>query len=198
MDSRARRTHALLYAAFWDLIKEQSFDEISVSQLCDTAGVRRATFYRHFSDKDTFCAAFIHHMRLAVSELITNTLGANHSLNSYCKKMTEVFADLIVHNEAVVARQQRAGSLDRLLGIITLEMTYAFADQIRSNSYGSTDRAARSLVDGHEEGFAAFYIGGLFGLLRKHISDTSMDGSFDRQAFLKEHRQMVDRLLPEG
>lgn len=51
MDIRIQRTRSMLREALKDLLEEKTLDEISVSEICERSTVRRATFYRHFSDK---------------------------------------------------------------------------------------------------------------------------------------------------
>ncbi len=57
-DLRVRRTKKALYDAFLDLLSEKPFDEITINELCDKAGIRRATFYKHYSDKFDFLTAY--------------------------------------------------------------------------------------------------------------------------------------------
>lgn len=51
LDLRIRRTHKLLSYALISLLKEKSFDDIRISDICDNAMVHRTTFYKHFEDK---------------------------------------------------------------------------------------------------------------------------------------------------
>ncbi|WP_338554420.1 TetR/AcrR family transcriptional regulator [Paenibacillus sp. KS-LC4] len=51
LDLRIRRTHKLLYNALLSLMEKQSFEAITVQQICDLAMVHRTTFYTHFNDK---------------------------------------------------------------------------------------------------------------------------------------------------
>jgi len=53
-DLRIRRTHKLLVEAMFSLIDKKTFDDISVSEICERAMVHRATFYKHFEDKYRF------------------------------------------------------------------------------------------------------------------------------------------------
>ncbi len=58
VDIRIKKTNSQLISGFLELLKEKSFDNISVSEICNKAGVHRATFYKHFNDKFeflTFC-----------------------------------------------------------------------------------------------------------------------------------------------
>lgn len=54
MDLRTRKIYDALIQACEELLQEKSFDEITVSELCDRARTRRATFYKHFADKYDF------------------------------------------------------------------------------------------------------------------------------------------------
>ena len=50
-NTRGYETQMTIFEAFENLLKEKSFDDISVSMICKEAGVSRATFYYHFKDK---------------------------------------------------------------------------------------------------------------------------------------------------
>lgn len=50
-DRRIHKTRNAIDKAFWDLMKEKDFEEISVSDISEQADINRATFYHHFSDK---------------------------------------------------------------------------------------------------------------------------------------------------
>ncbi len=50
-DRRALRTRKSLYEALITLTVQKGFAAVTVSDLAETAGVNRATFYRHFLDK---------------------------------------------------------------------------------------------------------------------------------------------------
>ena len=58
-DLRVRRTKKALFNAFIELLTQKPFDEITINELCEAAGVRRATFYKHYSDKYDFLTAYI-------------------------------------------------------------------------------------------------------------------------------------------
>lgn len=45
------RTHDAIFKAFNELVAKNSFDNISVNDICEKAQVSRSTFYRYFVDK---------------------------------------------------------------------------------------------------------------------------------------------------
>ena len=51
-DRRVRRTRDTLGDAIVELIREKPFDDITVQEILDRAGVGRSTFYEHYRDKD--------------------------------------------------------------------------------------------------------------------------------------------------
>ena len=52
LDARVRRTRDALGDALVRLMLEKPFDDITIQEVLDRAGVARSTFYSHFSDKD--------------------------------------------------------------------------------------------------------------------------------------------------
>ena len=51
IDLRVKRTNKLILYTFTNLLKEKSFDDIRISDICDQAMIHRTTFYKHFEDK---------------------------------------------------------------------------------------------------------------------------------------------------
>ena len=48
---RNKKTKYLISFSLFRLLLKKSFHEISITEICDVAGVSRTTFYRHFQDK---------------------------------------------------------------------------------------------------------------------------------------------------
>ena len=62
-DLRTEKTYDALTAAFQEIIREKSFEKITVTELCTRAKTRTATFYNHFSDKYDFFSFMITRLR---------------------------------------------------------------------------------------------------------------------------------------
>ena len=54
LDIRVLRTYEQLISSLVGLLDSKSFEDLSVSEICDNAQVHRATFYKHFNDKYEF------------------------------------------------------------------------------------------------------------------------------------------------
>lgn len=65
-DRRIERTRALLHEALGALIREKPYDQISVTEILDRAGISRSTFYIHFRDKDELLASSMRALLLGV------------------------------------------------------------------------------------------------------------------------------------
>lgn len=50
-DLRVIKTRNALYKTLLELMKEKSFEEIKVSDICEHALINRSTFYSHYEDK---------------------------------------------------------------------------------------------------------------------------------------------------
>lgn len=61
MDRRKRKTQTTITDVFYQLLKKKSYEEISVSQICQVADINRGTFYLHFMDKDDLLEKSIAH-----------------------------------------------------------------------------------------------------------------------------------------
>ena len=56
-DARITKTKERLYRAYLDMLAQKSYEDITINEICVNAGVRRATFYKHFQDKYDFSTA---------------------------------------------------------------------------------------------------------------------------------------------
>lgn len=59
LDLRIQKTYILLSQTLLELLKEKSFIEIRVSDICSKAMINRSTFYNHFEDKYDFLEYFL-------------------------------------------------------------------------------------------------------------------------------------------
>lgn len=94
VDLRIIKTKNSLYAALLDLMKEKSFEEIKVSDICTKALVNRSTFYSHYEDKYELLQDCIKDLK----ESLSNELKKNQSINStkeYYIEMIKLFLNHI-------------------------------------------------------------------------------------------------------
>ena len=101
VDLRIRRTHKALLRTLRELLAEKSFDDITVAELCDLAVIRRATFYKHFGDKNELFAYMIQDLQRNFNE--KNGLNSGfEDPGRYCAKAFQHFLDFLEENERMV------------------------------------------------------------------------------------------------
>jgi len=88
VDQRVRRTRNALGDALLELIQEKKFEDITVQQVLDRAGVARATFYKHYQDKDDL---FLSDME-EFFELFSTVLIRRKEASKRVAPVTEFFA----------------------------------------------------------------------------------------------------------
>jgi AcrR family transcriptional regulator len=111
LDLRTQKTYRALIDALRSLLIEPGFDQLTVGELCERAMVRRATFYRHFSNKYdffTFAALTIH------SEYEEKSPAPDFvdEPSRYCIALIEHHLDFLEENRelAVAVMNSRAGA----------------------------------------------------------------------------------------
>lgn len=100
-DLRVRRTKKALFNAFVNLVHQKTIDDITVNELCEAAGIRRATFYKHYSDKYDFLTAYTCYLRDSFDQSMRKagkpTLTADYYV-SYAKRIVS----FITENETAI------------------------------------------------------------------------------------------------
>ena len=100
-DLRVRRTKKALFTAFVGLVREKTIDEITVNELCESAGIRRATFYKHYTDKYDFLTAFVCFLRDNFDQAIKNA-GTPSLTTDYYVAYAKRIVSFICENEVAV------------------------------------------------------------------------------------------------
>lgn len=125
MDARVRRTRDALGDALVALIQEKPFDTITVQDVLDRAGVGRATFYEHFSNKDDLLMSdadeFFERIAMALSmhKDASDRVAPVREFFAHVGEMRRFFDALIksgkVHENLELARGHFARGIERRL-----------------------------------------------------------------------------------
>jgi len=149
VDLRIIKTNKVLYEALLDLLKEQTFEEIKVSDICAKALVNRSTFYAHFNDKFELVASFMNDLK---DELLSqlNNIDKNITLKEYYLKLIEVFLNHIDGQEDVY----KSILINNRNSIIMDMMYNTIAEDIRT-------RVKNNELNVPEEIFISYYLGAI-------------------------------------
>ena len=101
LDLRVQKTRSALTSALYDLMCQKSLDDITVTELCEKAVIRKATFYKHFGDKTELLVYMIQEMqRLSEEE---NQIGYDPAIPaSYYTGVFRYLLDFIESNEKFI------------------------------------------------------------------------------------------------
>ena len=103
-DARVLRTRHKLFDSFKELLGEKTFEEITINEVCVRADIRRATFYKHFTDKYDFLAGLTRHLRYNFEEKFdTRQAIGETDLSAYYLEYLRAIIDFLDKNEEIVS-----------------------------------------------------------------------------------------------
>lgn len=91
-----------LMRAIYRLVSKQSFDSITVKQICDEAAVSRSNFYNHFEDKFHLLLFYLH----SIPSILENKIDFNKDeiffgdLLTYIEHHRNFFSSLVLSNNS--------------------------------------------------------------------------------------------------
>ncbi|MBQ7387454.1 MAG: TetR/AcrR family transcriptional regulator C-terminal domain-containing protein [Clostridia bacterium] len=121
-DLRVRKTKKALSEAFFALLNEKPFEEITINELCERADVRRATFYKHYTDKFNFLTSVIKSLRDRFDTLIWKSEKPDTTAKYYVAYAKRVVG-FITENEQIINNLMNSDLLPSCFGII-VEQNY--------------------------------------------------------------------------
>ncbi len=150
-DLRIVKTKKILYESLLLLLKEYTFEEIKVSDICNKALINRSTFYSHFNDKYELLSAFLTDMQnILFIELNQNTEFSTPK--QYYMKMIElllnhiderknIYKSILINNKNSILIDMFYDALDKdilkHLSNASLPYKNKIPDQIISKFYSS-------------------------------------------------------------
>lgn len=162
-DLRVVKTKNLLYQALIDLMKDKTFEEIKVSDICSKAMINRSTFYTHYEDKYELLVDFISNLK---EEFINELNKNNNNLNTreYYIKLIELFLDHIESKKnvysSIMINNRNSIMMDILLSVVNEDIL----NKIKTDSISK--KIPSDII-------AKFYLGGVINLGVEWLSDNS-------------------------
>lgn len=125
-DLRVIKTQNLLYQTLVDLLKDKPFEEIKVSDICNTALINRSTFYAHYNDKYELLASYINNLKNALTKELEKNNNISNS-KEYYMEMIKLFLDHIEEKKnvyvSVMINNQNSITMDILYEVINNDVT---------------------------------------------------------------------------
>lgn len=109
VDLRVQKTRKALTTALYELMSKKDLDKITVTELCERAVIRKATFYTHFGDKTELLIYMIRELqRISYEE---NAIGYDpEKPHSYYSGVFKYLVDFIDDNEQFVLKVIKSNS----------------------------------------------------------------------------------------
>ena len=135
-DLRIIKTQKVLFKALEDLLKDKSFEDIKVSDICSEALINRSTFYDHYEDKYELLLDFIN----SEKEIFTEKLSHNENiLNTkayymeliklvllYIEDQKELYTSILKHNRNGIV-------IDLLIDVVTKDVENRIQNEIKNS-----------------------------------------------------------------
>ena len=186
-DLRIVKTKAKLREALKDMMEKIPFDQITVNDLCAQAKIRRATFYKHFSDKYDFLASVVAILQSEISETLDCIEKCDNHIDYYTLYLKEIIeylkkrrtlVNLIIASEAFPE-------------ILTVILRGTLSSLVRDLT---KDKANGISLPATVETTASFINGGLSTIIGNWLRSEKPDD----EALLRDAKSILARLLPNN
>ena len=179
-DLRITKTRKVLYETLINLMKEKSFEEIKVSDICKEALINRSTFYSHYSDKYEL---FLELITALKNNLFTSLNTNSNSVNTreYFTLLIELLLDHIDEKKdiyyAILIHNRNSIVIDIILDAIQKDI----------NTRLESDEEYNKVIP--NEIITKFYLGGIVSLGIEYLSSKK----YSKEDMLK----YIEYLIPE-
>ncbi len=147
IDLRIQKTKNALYNAFFSMLEDMTFEEITVNALCEKADIRRATFYKHYSDKLDFLNSVTKQLRHRFDHIRWLGDTNNYSESDYYVAYAKRVVKFIDEHEKIVDNLLKSDLLATIINVITEQNYIDTAERLKkSSSSGIVLKASPKVV----------------------------------------------------
>lgn len=182
-DLRVVKTQNILYRTLLELMKEKTFEEIKVSDICNQALINRSTFYAHYNDKYELLAEFIQELKNS----LTGELRKNKNISNtkeYYLEMIKLFLDHIEEKResylAIMIHNRNSITMDIIYDVLDHDIT----SHLQQDNSIDGNQIPRSII-------AKFYIGA--------VVNVGVEWLKNGNGYTKENMiEYFNLLIPDG
>ncbi len=184
LDLRIVKTYSKLREALSEMMCEMTFDEITVYDLCLRAKIRRATFYKHFSDKYDFLSSVISSMQDEISQKLSSIEACDNPVDYYTLYVKEIL-DYLRDNPRLSELIMISDEFPSILSVIMHGTRSSFIHDLKRDAKNGLK------LPTNLEAVAMFLNGGLAALIVEWLQN----GAVDEDGFLLKVRRLIERML---
>lgn len=150
-DLRVQKTYKALFKALQELLSEKNFDEITVTELCERAETRKATFYKHFSDKSDLFVFMVQSLQEQYEEIHNRSYKDGDKFAFYSGIVSYTLDFLEEHElmaQKVLNSKSKWQLLDLISGQIESDLQYHLHKDSKTKADGFSPDYLASLLTG--------------------------------------------------
>lgn len=131
-DLRVTKTYLALTNAFFQMMEDIRFEDITVNELCNRAMVRRATFYKHFADKYEFLTFVVRETQAKFDAETAKDIDSSQPIALYINIVYHVM-DFLEKNRKLVQSAMKSSSFLMLLHILSEQITLDIRKKLKED-----------------------------------------------------------------
>lgn len=124
-DLRIQKTKSTLYRGLMELMKNESFEDIKVSNICSKSKINRSTFYDHFADKYELLQSLMDDLKIELEESLEVTkdtasikeyyIETVDLLLSHVTDNINIYSSVIKNNKNSIAHDMMVDSVNKFV-----------------------------------------------------------------------------------
>lgn len=177
-DIRTLKTYKALETALFSELKEKSFEEIKIVDLCKKANIHRTTFYSHFNDKYELLEYSIKNLQKDFESNITNT-KIYINIKEYYLNLISIFLDHLCNNKDIYISILKHNNNSIMINSIYTIIKNNIKDKI--NTFYKENNSKIDII-------LEFYIGGFTNIITWWIRSNM---SISKEQLLKEIKNLL-------
>lgn len=165
-DLRVIKTRNALYKTLLELMKEKSFEEIKVSDICEHALINRSTFYSHYEDKYELLKDAIDDIKNSlIQELSKNTNITN--TKEYYLEMIKLFLNNIEDKRDIYLGIMINNRNSIMVDIIYDVLDHDITSRLKNEKKNKSNKIPTHIV-------AKFYLGAVFNVGIEYLRNNNL------------------------
>ena len=178
VDLRIIKTKKVLYEALEDLMIDNSFEEIKVSDICAKALINRSTFYAHYDDKYELLEEYINSLKDALRSELENNINIKNS-KEYYMEMIRLLLNHIEEKKNTYLSIMIKNKNSILMDIVDDVINKNILEQIKEEN---NKRIPSTII-------TKFYLGGVINVCLEWLK-------YDNKYSKEEIINYIDKLIP--
>lgn len=179
-DLRIIKTKTNLYRGLMELMKNKTFEEIKVSEICSQSLINRSTFYDHFTDKYELLQSLIEDLKEELIECLVVNIKSDE-LKDYYMELIKVLLEHIDNNKEIYSAVVKINSNSIARDMMTYSILDSVSKEIDENFTNSSKIPTKLMV--------LFYTSGITNVIIESLNDPN---NFDKDQLY----QIINALIP--